>query len=142
MQQKKTLSVIFAALILFSSFIPGSSSRVQVVTPTACDLWVENHTDVNLATANFVSSLDDVTFLNIAPFGGTAVGILKFDDAQPVTIRLTFSAPLSGDAVALIYNGGSNNLVGTINIAAGASSGAIRIYPPISSDAFVVRISY
>jgi hypothetical protein len=139
MKQKITLSVIFAALVLFSSFIPGSFSRFQLY-PTACDLFVENNTDVNLASADFVSNIDYVTLSNIAPKGGTLAGRLQFDNADPVTILLTFSAPLSGETIALIYNNGTNNLVGKISFTVGATSGAIRIYPPIGSDAFIVRV--
>lgn len=136
---KKTLSVFFAALILCSSFMLVSSSQSRV-TPTGCDLWVENHTDQDLATANFVSSLDDVTLFNTAAFGGTNAGMLPFDNADPVTITLTFSAPLLGGGIARIYNNGSLNQVGTININAGAISGTTRINPPIASDAIFVRV--
>lgn len=139
MQMKKTLSVIFAALILCSSFVPVSSSQIQV-TPTACDLFVRNNTDQDLASANFVSSLDNVTLSNTAPFGGTNAGVLQFDNADPVTITVTFSAPPSGNTIARIYNNGSGNLVGTININAGAIGGTTRIYPPIASDAFFVIV--
>jgi hypothetical protein len=139
MQMKRTLSVIVAALILCSSFMLVSSSQSRV-SPTAADLWVENNTAQPLASANFKSNIDDVTFFNIAPFGGFSAGVLQFDNVDPVTIFLTFSAPLPGGAVAQIYNNGSHNLVGTININAGAKSGVIRIYPPIGSDAFIVRV--
>ena len=138
MQIKKTLSVFFAGLILCSSFIPVSSNQV---TPTACDLWVENNTTQNLASANFNSNLDDVTFFNIAPLGGASAGILHFDNADPVTITITFSAPLTVNAIARIYNNGSTNQVGTINIAAGSTTGKTRIYPPLATDAFWVRIN-
>lgn len=137
MQIKKTLSVFFAGLILCSSFIPVSSNQVA---PGAGDLFVENNTDQNLATANFKSNLDDVTFFNVAPFGGSNAGVLQFDNTDPVTITITFSAPLSRNAIARIYNNGSRNQVGTINIAAGASSGTVRIYPPLAFDAFWVRV--
>src|SRR5690349_799489 len=133
MQMKKTLSVFFAALILCSSFMLVSSSQSRV-SPTAADLWVENNTAQNLASANFKSGLDDVTFFNIAPFGGTNAGVLQFDNADPVTITLTFSARLTRNAIAIICNGGSNNQVSTINIAAGASSGTTSIPPPLASD--------
>ena len=139
MQMKKTFSVIFAALVLCSSFMPVSSSQFQV-TLTACDLFVQNNTDQNLASANFVSNLDNVTLFNIAPFGGTNAGILQFDTADPVTITLTLSAPLPGGAIARIYNHGANNQVGTINIAGGASSGSTRLYPPFATDAFWVIV--
>jgi hypothetical protein len=137
MQIKKTLSVFFAGLILCSSFIPVSSNQV---VPTACDLYVENNTDQNLASANFNSNLDDVTLFNIAPFGGVSSGILQFDNADPVTITITFSAPLSRNTIARIYNNGSRNQVGTINIATGAIGGTTRIYPPLATDAFWVRV--
>jgi hypothetical protein len=139
MQMKKTLSVIFAALILCSSFMSVTSGQFQV-TPTACDLWVQNNTDQNLASVNFVSNIDNVTLSNTAPFGGTNAGALQFDNADPVTIRVTFSAPPNGNTIARIYNNGSSNLVGTININAGAIGGATRIYPPIASDAFFVIV--
>lgn len=137
MQIKKTLSVFFAGLILCSSFIPVSNNQVA---PTACDLFVQNNTDQILASANFNSNLDDVTFFNIAPFGGANSGVLQFDNTDPVTITITFSAPLTRNAIARIYNNGSGNQVGTINVAAGASSGTARIYPPLASDAFWVRV--
>ena len=136
---KKTLSVIFAALILCSSFMPVSSSQLQV-TPTACDLFVQNNTDQDLTSANFISSIDNVTLSNTAPLGGTNAGRLQFDNAAPVTITLTYSVPPAGNTIARIYNNGSKNLVGTINIAAGATGGATRIYPPIASDAFFVIV--
>lgn len=136
---KKTLSMIFAALILCSSFIPVPSSQFQV-SPTGADLFVQNNTAQNLASANFVSNLDNVTFLNIAPLGGSNAGVLQFDNADPVTITLTFSARLSRNAIARIYNGGSTNQVGTINIAAGFTSGTTLISPPLASDAFWVIV--
>lgn len=137
MKQEKTLSVIFIALIFCSSFIPVSSR----VDPTAADLYVENNMDVPLASANFVSMLDKVTLSNIAPFGGSEAGVLQFDNQDAVTITLTFGARLSRNATARIFNGGSNNQVGTITIAAGATSGTTRIYPPLASDAFWVIIN-
>lgn len=130
--------MFFAGLILCSSFIPVPSKQV---TPTACDLWVENNTNQNLASVNFISNLDNVLLSNIAPFGGTSVGILQFDDADPVTIKVTFSAPLSRNAIARIYNGGSTNQVGTITIAAGASGGVTSILPPLATDAFFVIVN-
>jgi hypothetical protein len=119
--------------------MPGTSRHFQV-TPTGCDLWVENHADQDIASVNFISNIDNVTLSNITASGGTMAGALQFDNADPVTIRLTFSAPLTNGAIAKIYNGGSNNLVGIINIAAGDTRGTIRIYPPIASDAFFVRV--
>jgi hypothetical protein len=137
MQQKITLSVIFAALVLFSSFIPGSFSRFQLY-PTACDLYVQNNTNEELASANFISSLDNVTFFNIAPKGGTIGGRLQFENTDVVTITLAFSAPLSGNVIARIYNNG-NTQVGAINIAKGDSGGDTRIYPVVA-DGILVRI--
>ena len=137
MKQKKTLSVIFAALVLFSSFIPVSSSH----SPTGCDLYVQNNTDVVLASTNFVSSLDDVTFFNIAPHDANS-GMLHFDSQDAVTISMTLSSPLPKDAVARIYNGGHNNQVGSIDFPAGVTGGATRIYAPIASDAIWIYVDY
>jgi hypothetical protein len=140
MQTKKTLSAIFVALMLCSSIMLVSFNHAQV-TPLGCDLYAENNTDVYIASVNFVSSLDNKTLSNIPPSFADA-GMLNFDDQDAITITVTFSQRIPRNAIARIYNMGSTNQVGTINIAAGATGGTTRIYPPIGGDAIYVIVDY
>ena len=141
MQKKTTvLAMMLLMLISLTSFTPGPSGKVNLA-PTACDLWVENHTAEDLTTIEFISNLATVTFSNILANGGTNGGmngsVLQFDDQEPVTILITFNNPPPG-AVARFYNWGSNNLVGTLNIVPGINR--MRLYPPLASDVIKVII--
>lgn len=131
MRKTTFLSLIILALVAFSGF-------KAVAQTSACDLFVENNTPATLSFISFTSSIDMVSFSNIAPSGGTQSGVLQFGLSDNVTVALFFSNPPAG-AKASIYNSSSSTPDGVITIQPGLN--IFQLNGPISSGAIWVYIN-
>ena len=135
MQKKSSLfSMIILSLVLFSGFAPHPS-RSSAKAPTRCDVFIQNNTAEVLTNISYVSSLEFVTFTNVAAFGGWGVGTLAFDyTTDDVNLYIYFSN-VPKNAVATID---AFPIVTTMPIVAGVNQ--FTFHAPFHTGGIVVTI--
>ena len=136
MQKKSSLfSMIILSLVLFSGFKPHSSPS-PAKAPTRCDVFVRNNTAQVLTNISYVSSLEFVTFTNVAAFGGGGAKSVAYDNVtDDVNIYIYFQT-VPQNAVATIN---AFPIVATMKIVPGVNQ--FTFHAPFNAGGIVVYIN-